>query len=726
MKTPSKILTLCTGIVLIFWMFGLSDRSWSATKSVHPGQMSVPADDQNVLSDKAAHPKNDSVSTILCDKNPPYFTHLDPASEQPEVPRQVIIKFRVNDDYRPKKNEWDRYGVDTTQIFISIKSRFWEVDSVRPHKITLADSIFKVDCEYEPPKQFDWSDTITVTLFARDVSYLKNSAETTYVFYAVKDSVGPMIMPTDPDSGQANVSVQTAIEFKVWDSDAGVDLTSVYLDITSKTVTVNRATPETTKADGDTVYFRYKPDQSFAYDDEVMVHIHAVDRAARPNASDLFYKFNTESAPSQDTTGPVIKPYDPYPDQTNVAIDAAMHFWVWDSSGVDVDSVYLDITSKSVTVSRATPETTKADGDTVYFQYKPDQSFAYDDEVTVHIHAVDRAARPNASDLFYKFNTESAPSQDTTGPEIIPDYPLPNATGVPVDIKITFAVRDIGSGVDASSISIEVTSNAKGQVVGELRKFQVQSDSVYCEFIPGSLFAYNDIHTVFIRAADRRQNVSEMSYWFVTESQIDLTIKFDKLKKQKIKAGETLELSATATALFGNCDTPFYVCFYINDFDHQIECIKDIQFEKDKSSCVVNEDISIAVEGKYMLFVYVDANPFPSGVIKESNEWNNSDSLEIIVEPELIVRPNPFTPNDDGFNDEAEFNFSPFRVDKPILRIFDVHGREMAKLDKPSDDKRFIWNGRDGNGKPLLPGMYLYIFCDQDKIQARGCIVIVR
>ena len=614
MKTPSKILTLCTGIVLIFWMFGLSDRSWSATKSVHPGQMSVPADDQNVLSDKAAHPKNDSVSTILCDKNPPYFTHLDPASEQPEVPRQVIIKFRVNDDYRPKKNEWDRYGVDTTQIFISIKSRFWEVDSVRPHKITLADSIFKVDCEYEPPKQFDWSDTITVTLFARDVSYLKNSAETTYVFYAVKDSVGPMIMPTDPDSGQANVSVQTAIEFKVWDSDAGVDLTSVYLDITSKTVTVNRATPETTKADGDTVYFRYKPDQSFAYDDEVMVHIHAVDRAARPNASDLFYKFNTESAPSQ----------------------------------------------------------------------------------------------------------------DTTGPEIIPDYPLPNATGVPVDIKITFAVRDIGSGVDASSISIEVTSNAKGQVVGELRKFQVQSDSVYCEFIPGSLFAYNDIHTVFIRAADRRQNVSEMSYWFVTESQIDLTIKFDKLKKQKIKAGETLELSATATALFGNCDTPFYVCFYINDFDHQIECIKDIQFEKDKSSCVVNEDISIAVEGKYMLFVYVDANPFPSGVIKESNEWNNSDSLEIIVEPELIVRPNPFTPNDDGFNDEAEFNFSPFRVDKPILRIFDVHGREMAKLDKPSDDKRFIWNGRDGNGKPLLPGMYLYIFCDQDKIQARGCIVIVR
>ncbi|MDZ7399009.1 MAG: hypothetical protein ONB37_02475, partial [candidate division KSB1 bacterium] len=242
----------------------MSDLSWSATKSIRTDPIGVSSDDQNFPSDKSAQPKNDSIATIMCDKYPPYFTDLNPKAEQRGVPRNTIIKFRVNDDFRPKKNEWDRYGVDTSKIFISIKSRFWGIDSVRPNKITLADSIFKVDCEYSSPMPFDWSDTVTVILFAQDVSYLKNQAETSYVFYTLEDSAGPVINPYDPYPDQINVPVDAAVHFWVWDS-SGVDVDSVFLDIVSDSVNVSHAKPETTKVAGDTVYFRYQPDRSFAY-----------------------------------------------------------------------------------------------------------------------------------------------------------------------------------------------------------------------------------------------------------------------------------------------------------------------------------------------------------------------------------------------------------------------------------------------------------------------------
>ncbi|MDZ7332546.1 MAG: gliding motility-associated C-terminal domain-containing protein, partial [candidate division KSB1 bacterium] len=463
-------------------------------------------------------------------------------------------------------------------------------------------------------RSFAYDDQVAVHIHAVDRSVNRNGAEKEYGFRTeVGDTTGPVINPYDPYPDQINVPVDAAVHFWVWDS-SGVDVDSVFLDIVSDSVNVSHAKPETTKVAGDTVYFRYQPDRSFAYDDQVAVHIHAVDKSVKQNRAEKEYGFRTEVG---DTTGPVINPYDPYPDQINVPVDAAVHFWVWDSSGVDIDSVFLDIVSDSVNVSHAKPETTKVAGDTVYFRYQPDRSFAYDDEVTVHIHVADKSLKHNASDRIYSFNTESKPL-------------------------------------------------------------------------------------------------------------IDLTISFDKLKKKEIKANEKIKLSVTAKAMYGDCLETFWVCFYLNDANHEISGRELKELKKDDSTKVESGDFNIGVEGKYRLIVKIDAKPFPNGKIEEIDEKNNSDTLEIKVLPDLIVRPNPFTPNDDGINDDSEFDFNQFNVDEPIVRIFDVHGREVRKLDQPAEDKRFYWNGRDSNGKPLLPGMYLYIFSDRDKILARGCVVIVR
>jgi gliding motility-associated-like protein len=170
---------------------------------------------------------------------------------------------------------------------------------------------------------------------------------------------------------------------------------------------------------------------------------------------------------------------------------------------------------------------------------------------------------------------------------------------------------------------------------------------------------------------------------------------------------------------------PFYVCFYLNDFDNERANVQINSLKKGDSSEAVTTDFTIPIEGTHTIYVYVDGKPFSLGIINEENELNNADSLTVDVEPELIVSPNPFTPNDDGFNDESEFNFEQFDVDQPSVKIFDIHGRKVKELDRPSG-KIFTWDGRDGNGSHLLPGMYLYIFSDKERARARGCIVIVR
>ena len=213
MKVISKILTLNFIIMLIFWSLGQPGHSWSAAKLQQQSENSQ-VNNQDPLGDKFAKFKNDSLAALLCDKNPPYFTNLYPDSGQQCIDFCSIIKFTVNDDSLTKRNDWDSAGVDTNQIFISIETRFWtknKADSVRPQKINLADSLYKVDCEYYPDQPYDWSDTVTVHLSATDRSYFKNHAETTYVFYSIRDTIPPVLTPIYPERNATGVPIDTGI-----------------------------------------------------------------------------------------------------------------------------------------------------------------------------------------------------------------------------------------------------------------------------------------------------------------------------------------------------------------------------------------------------------------------------------------------------------------------------------------------------------------------------------
>lgn len=93
-----------------------------------------------------------------------------------------------------------------------------------------------------------------------------------------------------------------------------------------------------------------------------------------------------------------------------------------------------------------------------------------------------------------------------------------------------------------------------------------------------------------------------------------------------------------------------------------------------------------------------------------------------VAEEELEVIPNPFTPNDDGFNDTVEFRKGDRIPASWVIRIMNRQGRTVRKL---SNGERY-WNGKDENGMIQLPGSYLYMISEESRVLYRGLITLIR
>lgn len=93
-----------------------------------------------------------------------------------------------------------------------------------------------------------------------------------------------------------------------------------------------------------------------------------------------------------------------------------------------------------------------------------------------------------------------------------------------------------------------------------------------------------------------------------------------------------------------------------------------------------------------------------------------------VEHPSFEVVPNPFTPNDDGFNDYTEFKPGESVPDQWTITILDRSGRLVRQL---TQGER-AWNGRDEAGQLMLPGTYLYLVFDHDQVIHRGFIQLIR
>ncbi len=253
---------------------------------------------------------------------------------------------------------------------------------------------------------------------------------------------------------------------------------------------------------------------------------------------------------------------------------------------------------------------------------------------------------------------------------------------------------------------------------------KLDGDTVYFRYKPATDFAFDDQVSVGIYAADKVGNSSTKSYGFHTQCQLpDLAVvTFNTSTGKKVFAkGETIELNSVIISHKADCNHSFTVRF---DLDEHVtlDTMQIANLSKDTPYSLAPISFVMPDSQNHKIRIELDI----CDEIKEESESNNASSIDIYPPSLLSVTPNPFTPNDDGTNDEAVFNFETFRIDGANLKIFDIHGHKIYEQEWASSVKRISWNGRDGTGRPVLPGVYLYIFSDRSKPLARGCVVVAK
>ena len=82
------------------------------------------------------------------------------------------------------------------------------------------------------------------------------------------------------------------------------------------------------------------------------------------------------------------------------------------------------------------------------------------------------------------------------------------------------------------------------------------------------------------------------------------------------------------------------------------------------------------------------------------------------VVADMVVVPNPFTPNGDGINERTSVGFSLFRLfdPRPVrIRVFSLEGRQVRRLEQQLFGGRHNvqWDGRDEEGNLVVPGLYI-------------------
>lgn len=230
--------------------------------------------------------------------------------------------------------------------------------------------------------------------------------------------------------------------------------------------------------------------------------------------------------------------------------------------------------------------------------------------------------------------------------------------------------------------------------------------------------AYLEIETNQMAESENHlMTVTGVSGELVDSVQIQLTLlprpDFDlEVSPQwlEIKSGETADFSISIVP--------------VNDFNELVS----LSFESELDGGILSfsepeifpNDIS---QLHIQAFIPAAAREYSITIIAQSINIQKEQTVTLAVtKPQSLtgVKPNPFTPNQDGINDDVCFNFE--NIDRAgSVTIFNFRGKKIRLL----ENKR-RWDGTDNNGNLLPPGVYLYLVKIDDKHEAKGTITLVR
>ncbi|MFZ5515774.1 MAG: carboxypeptidase regulatory-like domain-containing protein [Candidatus Zhuqueibacterota bacterium] len=628
--------------------------------------------------------------SVVTDVEPPFITSQTPVPNDTTVVPSPQIVIGIADE---------KAGVDSLSI------RLWLNENSVPFQLT--GNKFQYLVNYQIPSPLNYLEWVQVTFVAADLSSPANAMDTLRYQFRItreKDVTSPYVVQWQPVPDADDVLPDCIISFHIRDDMAGVDSSSVILKINNKLTTTR---PKITGGLHDYLV-QYQPPEPFQYGQSIVLHVDAQDLAVdAPN------KMKTDSCHFSvlpDIAPPKVEWISPGLPGTHIALNSHFTFEIFDElTGVDIRSLRFTFQDEEVE-----PDLSGERG-RIRVEFTPESPLNYNQQIKWVVTGRDLASPSNrmTDTLFYFYSLE-----DHDAPYTMNHQPAKNQPDVRFDSGIRVDVCDDIAGVNLSSIRMTVEGDTVPPLItGTSQCYQLFFQPEPPGFRPGQRVR------VTLGCSDLSNPPLKMdtdSYeFFIKDVYPDFY--FDSFNSDNAKI--LVHQPITFSGVFRVAVAPTFDSVIVKVWDNNrpvlSEAFPPLPIDAEME---IAGNVAFQTSGSHRLRVTVD----PDNKIREADESNNSAEIVInVIEGELIVRSNPFTPNGDGINDEVAFNFEKIAVTKPSLTLFDVSGRSITALTEYHSYK-FTWDGRDRYGNQTQPGVYLYLLKDGEKVVANGYVVIAR
>ena len=694
--------------------------------------------------------------------------------EQPVTPaeRNSSIVFRLL-DYESGIN------LDKTTFTIdSISTQKIFVDSINDKNITKYDlrvkplqgmNEYQITYNITNELIFDYFQHVKVHIYTENFSGNPKYrwAELDTGFQVISgDTIPPTITPITPADQDTSIAISPEFHLEIIDNLTGVDTNTVKL--------YWKYAYETQPHKIDSIHFIFNgdtlivndPDLVFTFDTNVYMTCLACDLAGNCGKKD--YHFRTkrydEEAPwlvLVDPDSNYVKDIDNYQlsrdhevftfdllDNTSeLALDSIkVHIFI-DSSGYNGPLSFYHWTFVSGEGNGYKFEKIESSEDKKEARVTcrlPDDftGFSYNDILKMEVTAYDvYNNRLNTTVTFHVI-------KDTKRPEFS-TIPAPQERNVPLDTPIEITLRDDKAGVVVNTIEVRMIINDFFQMQepdstdwennaiilfpeGKMIQDRGNLQNILPELIlkmqgEKTLFNFNQTVWLWIFAEDNagiNPNKLDTTIYFETEQRYsDIKVLGLNYPQQKYCVYDSVKVTALLTNDFMDINQEFEVSFRIEGEENSV-VVKVLPSLLIGQKDTVDAVLHLFKQGSHRIQVYADE----INLIREEDDYkNNTRSIMINVgDGKIYVKSNPFTPNGDGINDYAKFDCKEFKLEYPLIKLFDLRGRFIQELTEMNNEQKFQWDGRDKNGNEVMPGVYLFILQDKGEAVTNGFVVVAR
>lgn len=161
---------------------------------------------------------DDATITFSSDTGDPYLDTFSPAKSATDVDTKANVTFRIKDD---------ECGVDLSDLTVTVDS----VDYTNSggNQFSASGSASNYLITVNPASDFDYEEVISVSISGEDVS--NNTVSDSYSFTVEADNVAPTIASFSPAQSATEVSKTSNVTFRVTDSESGVNLTNMVVNV---------------------------------------------------------------------------------------------------------------------------------------------------------------------------------------------------------------------------------------------------------------------------------------------------------------------------------------------------------------------------------------------------------------------------------------------------------------------------------------------------------------